>query len=32
MDYSQRKTFKGGLYYMWFKEFIRILFNHFLYK
>ncbi|MBQ2492547.1 MAG: 1-acyl-sn-glycerol-3-phosphate acyltransferase [Bacteroidales bacterium] len=27
-----RKTFKGGLYYMWFKEFIRLLFNHFLYK
>lgn len=27
-----RKTFKGGLYYMWFKEFIRLLFNHFLYR
>ncbi|MBP5518258.1 MAG: 1-acyl-sn-glycerol-3-phosphate acyltransferase [Bacteroidales bacterium] len=27
-----RKTFKGGLYYMGFKEFIRFLFNHFLYR
>lgn len=27
-----RKTFKGGLYYMGFKEFIRLLFNHFLYR
>jgi len=27
-----RTNFKGGLYYMGFKEFIRLLFNHFLYK
>ncbi len=27
-----RTSFRGGLYYMWFKEFIRFLFNHFLYK
>ena len=29
---EMRKTFKGGLYYMGFKEFIRLLFNHFLYR
>ena len=27
-----RKNFKGGLYYMGFKEFIRFLFCHFLYR
>ena len=30
--YLERKNFKGGLYYMGFKEFIRFLFNHFLYR
>ena len=29
---EMRKTFKGGLYYMGFKEFIRLLFNHVLYR
>ena len=29
---EMRKTFKGRLYYMGFKEFIRLLFNHFLYR